>query len=63
MFEAATGATLFRASAGVAVPEVAKRFTVSKNGRVYRFFLRKGYRFSDGEAVRRRASRTRSSAR
>ena len=29
-----------------------KRFTVSKNGRVYRFFLRKGYRFSDGEAVR-----------
>lgn len=52
MFEAATGATLFRASAGVAVPEVAKRFTVSKNGRVYRFFLRKGYRFSDGEAVK-----------
>jgi ABC-type transport system substrate-binding protein len=52
MFEAATGATLFRASAGVPVPEVAKRFTVSKNGRVYRFFLRKGYRFSDGEAVR-----------
>lgn len=52
MFEAATGATLFRASAGVAVPEVARRFTVSKNGRVYRFFLRKGYRFSDGEAVK-----------
>src|SRR3954464_11236033 len=52
MFEAATGATLFRASAGVAVPEVARRFTVSKNGRVYRFFLRSGYRFSDGQAVR-----------
>lgn len=52
MFQAATGATLFRASAGVARPEVAKRFTVSKNGRVYRFFLRKGYRFSDGEAVK-----------
>ena len=52
MFEAATGATLFRGSAGVAVPEVARRFTVSKNGRVYRFVLRKGYRFSDGEAVK-----------
>ena len=52
MFEAATGATLFRDSAGVARPEVAKRFTVSKNGRVYRFFLRKGYRFSDGAPVR-----------
>ena len=34
------------------VAEVAKRFTVSKNGRVYRFFLRRGYRFSDGKAVR-----------
>lgn len=52
MFEAATGATLFRDSAGIARPEVAKRFTVSKNGRVYRFYLRKGYRFSDGQAVR-----------
>src|SRR5919108_2787763 len=54
MFENATAARLFRYSdAGFAViPEVAKRFTVSKNGRVYRFFLRSGYRFSNGEAVR-----------
>jgi len=52
MFEAATGANLFRYADGLAVPEVAKRFTVSKNGRVYRFFLRSGYRFSDGQAVR-----------
>jgi len=52
MFEAATGASLFRYAGGRATPEVAKRFTVSKNGRVYRFFLRRGYRFSDGEAVR-----------
>jgi peptide/nickel transport system substrate-binding protein len=52
MFEGATGANLFRYADGLAVPEVAKRFTVSKNGRVYRFFLRSGYRFSDGQAVR-----------
>ncbi|TML54505.1 MAG: ABC transporter substrate-binding protein [Actinobacteria bacterium] len=52
MFEAATGANLFRDSGGLVIPEVAKRFTVSKNGRVYRFLLRSGYRFSDGQAVR-----------
>jgi len=50
-FENATGANLYRYTDKL-VPEVAKRFTVSKNGRVYRFFLRKGYRFSDGEPVR-----------
>jgi len=33
------------------VPEVASKFTVSKNGRVYTFTLRKGYRFSDGSKV------------
>jgi ABC-type oligopeptide transport system substrate-binding subunit len=54
MFESATSARLFRYpdTPGLqVVPEVAKRFTVSKNGRMYRFFLRKSYRFSDGEAV------------
>jgi peptide/nickel transport system substrate-binding protein len=51
--EAATAARLFRyPDAGAApIPEVARRFTVSKNGRVYRFFLRRSYRFSDGEPV------------
>lgn len=53
MFENATAANLFHDSGyGEVAPEVVKRFTVSKNGRVYRFFLRKSYRFSDGEAVR-----------
>jgi peptide/nickel transport system substrate-binding protein len=33
------------------VPEVASKFTVSKNGRVYTFTIRKGFRFSDGTAV------------
>jgi len=33
------------------VPEVASKFTVSRNGRVYTFTLRKGYRFSDGSKV------------
>jgi peptide/nickel transport system substrate-binding protein len=33
------------------VPEVASKFTVSKNGRVYTFTLRKGFRFSDGKPV------------
>ena len=31
-----------------AVPEVARSYRVSKNGRVYTFSLRRGYRFSDG---------------
>jgi len=33
------------------VPEVASKFTVSKNGRVYKFTIRKGFRFSDGTRV------------
>ena len=32
-------------------PEVASKFTVSKNGKVYTFTIRKGFRFSDGTAV------------
>src|SRR3954469_9428019 len=52
--ESATGAWLYAhpdSGASTLVPQVAKRFTVSKNGRVYRFYLRRGYRFSDGERV------------
>jgi ABC-type transport system substrate-binding protein len=33
------------------VPEVASRVAISKNGRTYEFFLRKGFRFSDGSRV------------
>jgi len=33
------------------IPEVASKFTVSRNGKVYTFTLRKGFRFSDGKAV------------
>jgi ABC-type transport system substrate-binding protein len=33
------------------VPEVASRFTVSNNGKTYTFFLRKGFKFSNGKAV------------
>jgi oligopeptide transport system substrate-binding protein len=33
------------------VPEVASRFAVSNRGRTYTFFLRKGFRFSDGSPV------------
>ena len=33
------------------VPQVASRFTVSRDGRTYTFFLRKGFRFSDGSPV------------
>src|SRR6185295_9809028 len=33
------------------VPEVASKFTVSRNGKVYTFTLRKGFRFSDGKPV------------
>ena len=33
------------------VPEVASKFTVSRNGKVYTFTLRKGFKFSDGSAV------------
>jgi ABC-type transport system substrate-binding protein len=33
------------------VPEVASRFSVSNGGRTYTFFIRKGFRFSDGTPV------------
>ncbi len=33
------------------VPEIAQRFTVSKSGKVYTFYLRKNFRFSDGKRV------------
>ena len=36
---------------GKLVPEVASRFTVSNGGKRYAFFLRKGFRFSDGSRV------------
>src|SRR6185312_13062438 len=32
-------------------PEVASSYTVSKDGRRYTFFIRKGFRFSDGSPV------------
>lgn len=33
------------------VPEVAQRFTVSKNGKTYTFILKKTYKFSNGQKV------------
>ena len=33
------------------VPEVASKFTVSRNGKVYTFTIRPGFRFSDGAKV------------
>jgi len=36
-------------------PEVASKFTVSRNGRRYTFTIRKGFRFSDGSAVTARS--------
>lgn len=33
------------------VPEVASRFAVSRDGRTYTFWIRKGFRFSDGAPV------------
>src|SRR5919197_3942264 len=33
------------------VPDVASRVAISKSGRTYTFFLRKGFRFSDGSPV------------
>jgi ABC-type transport system substrate-binding protein len=33
------------------VPEVASRFVVSNSGKRYTFFIRKGFKFSDGTAV------------
>ena len=40
-----------RAGGNLLVPEVASRFTVSNGGRTYTFFIRKGFRFSDGTPV------------
>jgi ABC-type transport system substrate-binding protein len=42
-------------SGNVLVPEVASRFTVSNGGRTYTFFIRKGFRFSDGSPVTARS--------
>jgi ABC-type transport system substrate-binding protein len=56
-FEFATRANLYTypdkqgAAGGRLIPEVAQRFTVSKNGKVYKIFLKKNYRFSDGAKV------------
>jgi peptide/nickel transport system substrate-binding protein len=50
--EYATAAKLYNyRSGGKLVPEVASRFTVSNRGKRYTFFLRKGFRFSDGTRV------------
>ena len=50
--EYATAAKLYNYRPnGTLVPEVASRFTVSSNGARYTFFLRKGFRFSDGTPV------------
>ncbi len=56
--EYATAARLFnypdkRGVAGTKlVPEVASRFTVGNGGKTYTFTIRKGFRFSDGTAVK-----------
>ena len=61
--EYATAAKLYNyRPGGRLVPEVASRFTVSNRGKRYTFFLRKGFRFSDGTPVTAAASGTRSSA-
>jgi peptide/nickel transport system substrate-binding protein len=55
--EYATAAKLYnypdkKGGAGnILVPEVASRFTVSNHGKRYTFFIRKGFRFSDGAPV------------
>jgi ABC-type transport system substrate-binding protein len=55
--EYSTAAKLFNypdkaGSAGLKlVPEVASRYTVSRNGKVYTISVRKGFRFSDGKPV------------
>jgi ABC-type transport system substrate-binding protein len=36
---------------GKIVPDLAERFTVDDDGKVYRFFLREGVRFHDGDEV------------
>jgi ABC-type transport system substrate-binding protein len=50
--EYATAAKLYNYSPkGALVPEVASGFVVSNGGKRYTFFIRKGFRFSDGTAV------------
>ena len=50
--EYATAAKLYNyRPGGKLVPEVASRFKVSPNGRKYTFFIREGFRFSDGAPV------------
>jgi ABC-type transport system substrate-binding protein len=50
--EYATAAKLYNyRPGGKLVPEVASRFTVSNRGKRFTFFLRKGFRFSDGAPV------------
>jgi ABC-type oligopeptide transport system substrate-binding subunit len=50
--EYATAAKLYNyRPGGKLVPEVASRFKVSRDGRKYTFFIRKGFRFSDGTRV------------
>ena len=57
MLEYATAAKLYNypdkpgPAGSKLVPEVASKFTVSRNGKVYTFTIRKGYRFSDGSKV------------
>ena len=59
--EYATAAKLYnypdeRGAAGnILRPEVASRFTVSNRGKRYTFFIRKGFRFSDGTRVTARS--------
>jgi ABC-type transport system substrate-binding protein len=48
----ATAAKLYNyRPGGKLVPEVASRFMVSNNGKRYTFFIRTGFRFSDGVPV------------
>ena len=50
--EYATAAKLYNYTPkGAIVPEVASRFVVSNRGKRYTFFIRKGFRFSDGTPV------------
>jgi ABC-type transport system substrate-binding protein len=54
--EYATAAKLYNyRPGGKLVPEVASRFAVSRDGTHYTFFLRKGFRFSDGTPVTARS--------
>src|SRR5947208_8765165 len=51
--EYATAAKLYNypERGGLLRPEVASRFKVSNGGRTYTFFVRKGFKFSDGAPV------------